>query len=112
MLLFVIQNEKAAFRLALPLAFSRSISNFRGYDTILRANFLSRQKCEKPLRKKENPATSMVTGFLISGGEGGIRTLETLLRPTRFPIVRARPNYATSPRVRSASPGDIQLAAG
>ncbi len=36
-----------------------------------------------------------------SGGEGGIRTLETLLRPTRFPIVRARPNYATSPWSRN-----------
>ena len=34
---------------------------------------------------------------LAAGGEGGIRTLETLLGPTRFPIVRARPDYATSP---------------
>ena len=31
----------------------------------------------------------MVTGF--SGGEGEIRTLETLMGPTRFPVVRARP---------------------
>ena len=37
------------------------------------------------------------SGLSESGGEGGIRTLETLLGPTRFPIVRARPNYATSP---------------
>ena len=35
--------------------------------------------------------------LLRRGGEGGIRTLETLLRPTRFPVVRARPSYATSP---------------
>ena len=35
--------------------------------------------------------------LLRCGGEGGIRTLETLLRPTRFPVVRARPSYATSP---------------
>ncbi len=35
------------------------------------------------------------------GGEGGIRTLEPLLTVTRFPIVRARPGYATSPRIRS-----------
>ena len=32
----------------------------------------------------------MVTGFL-PGGEGEIRTLETLMGPTRFPVVRARP---------------------
>lgn len=31
------------------------------------------------------------------GGEGGIRTLDTLMGYTRFPIVRARPDYATSP---------------
>ena len=31
------------------------------------------------------------------GGEGGIRTLDTLMGYTRFPIVRARPGYATSP---------------
>ena len=29
-------------------------------------------------------------GF-ANGGEGEIRTLETLMRPTRFPVVRARP---------------------
>ena len=33
----------------------------------------------------------------LSGGEGGIRTLEGLMTLTRFPIVRARPGYATSP---------------
>ena len=38
---------------------------------------------------------------LFCGGEGGIRTLERLLTVTRFPIVRARPNYATSPRLCS-----------
>ena len=38
-------------------------------------------------------------GSSLFGGEGGIRTLERLLTVTRFPIVRARPNYATSPRV-------------
>ena len=30
-------------------------------------------------------------GCFVSGGEGGIRTLEPLLMVTRFPIVRARP---------------------
>ena len=35
----------------------------------------------------------------FSGGEGGIRTLDTLMGYTRFPIVRARPDYATSPRL-------------
>ena len=40
----------------------------------------------------------MVWGSNFSnGGEGGIRTLEPLLTVTRFPIVRARPGYATSP---------------
>src|SRR3990167_3565040 len=34
------------------------------------------------------------------GGEGGIRTLETF-RFTRFPSVRTKPGYATSPRVFS-----------
>ena len=27
----------------------------------------------------------------LVGGEGGIRTLETFLTPTRFPVVRPRP---------------------
>ena len=31
-----------------------------------------------------------------SGGEGGIRTLEGV-NPTRFPVARTRPDYATSP---------------
>ena len=35
--------------------------------------------------------TPTTVGVFIFGGEGGIRTLETLLTPTRFPIVRARP---------------------
>lgn len=32
---------------------------------------------------RKNPVTVVVTGF--SGGEGEIRTLETLMGPTRFP---------------------------
>ncbi len=36
------------------------------------------------------PKTTWLRGFYF-GGEGGIRTLETLLTPTRFPIVCARP---------------------
>ena len=32
-----------------------------------------------------------IQSLLRRGGEGGIRTLDTLLRYTRFPIVRARP---------------------
>ena len=32
-----------------------------------------------------------VVGDLFHGGDGEIRTLEELLTPTRFPIVRARP---------------------
>lgn len=49
--------------------------------------------CRTQKRKALKP-----DGFkAFCGGEGGIRTLETLLGPTRFPIVRARPNYATSP---------------
>ena len=35
-------------------------------------------------------------GRLFSGGEGGIRTREPLW-VTRFPSVRAKPDYATSP---------------
>ncbi len=34
--------------------------------------------------------------FTDRGGEGGIRTLEAFT-PTRFPIVRTKPDYATSP---------------
>ncbi len=50
------------------------------------------------LNKRENLfCLSDKRGF-FSGGEGGIRTLDTLLGYTRFPIVRARPDYATSPR--------------
>ena len=32
------------------------------------------------------------TNVGIHGGEGEIRTLETLLTPTRFPVARPRPN--------------------
>ena len=35
--------------------------------------------------------------LIFLGAEGEIRTLERLLTVTRFPIVRARPGYATSP---------------
>src|ERR671911_521755 len=31
------------------------------------------------------------------GGRGGIRTLEAELPPTRFPVARTRPGYATLP---------------
>jgi hypothetical protein len=40
--------------------------------------------------------TPRVTGVFYSGGEGGIRTREPLW-VTRFPSVRAKPDYATSP---------------
>ena len=39
----------------------------------------------------ESPENLRFSGLLISG-EGGIRTLETLLTPTRFPVVRPRPS--------------------
>ena len=45
----------------------------------------------------KSPEMTTFQGFPF-GGEGGIRTLDTLMGYTRFPIVRARPNYATSPR--------------
>jgi hypothetical protein len=32
-----------------------------------------------------------------TGGRGGIRTLEAVLPPTRFPVARTRPGYATLP---------------
>ena len=44
----------------------------------------------KICRHSRNPETTMVSGFQI-GGDGEIRTLDTLLGYTRFPIVRARP---------------------
>ena len=36
------------------------------------------------------------------GGRGGIRTLEAVLPPTRFPVARTRPGYATLPNRLSA----------
>ena len=39
-------------------------------------------------RKQRHPVQG---AFVFVGGEGGIRTLETLLTPTRFPVVRPRP---------------------
>ena len=44
-----------------------------------------------------------VQGFSL-GGDGEIRTLEELLTPTRFPIVRARP---TTRHLRVAQENDI-----
>ena len=58
---------------------------------------LNAEKTSKALVYKENPEVSRTSGFRWFGGEGGIRTLERLLTVTRFPIVRARPGYATSP---------------
>ena len=43
------------------------------------------------------------TSFKIKGGEGGIRTHDTL-RYTRFPSGRVRPDCATSPRLRDQAP--------
>ena len=43
---------------------------------------------KKRLKKENRQARKCLP---ISGGEGGIRTLEPLLTITRFPIVRARP---------------------
>ena len=66
--------------------------------------FWHREK--SPFEQQKSPiysGFSQETSYLSPhyGGEGGIRTLETLLRPTRFPIVRARPDYATSPWSRN-----------
>ena len=55
------------------------------------------KKSQKGVVKNEKTLCPMDTRF-FHGGEGGIRTLDTLLGYTRFPIVRARPDYATSPR--------------
>ena len=41
-----------------------------------------------------NQAGSCAVG---RGGRGGIRTLEAVLPPTRFPVARTRPGYATLP---------------
>ena len=38
----------------------------------------------------------------MGGGRGGIRTLEAVLPPTRFPVARTRPGYATLPKRLSA----------
>ena len=38
-----------------------------------------------------------LSGVLAFGGGGGIRTLERLSAVIRFPVVRARPGYATPP---------------
>ena len=40
---------------------------------------------------KKNPETKESTKVSGFGAEGEIRTLEELMTPTRFPIVRARP---------------------
>jgi hypothetical protein len=49
---------------------------------------------------EEGPRTSNKNipkiGMFFAGGEGGIRTREPLW-VTRFPSVRAKPDYATSP---------------
>ena len=46
---------------------------------------------------EQNKRSTTLVMLLLFGGEGGIRTLETLLGFIRFPVVRARPGYATSP---------------
>ena len=43
------------------------------------------------LRNSIEKTGNLEKDYRLSGGEGGIRTLETLLTPTRFPIVRLRP---------------------
>jgi hypothetical protein len=44
-----------------------------------------------PANQREARPPGRVRGFLVSGGEGGIRTRERLLTPTRFPGVPVRP---------------------
>jgi hypothetical protein len=48
----------------------------------------------------------------ISGGRGGIRTLEAVLPPTRFPVARTRPGYATLPSVVCGGEGGIRTHGG
>jgi hypothetical protein len=45
----------------------------------------------------------LIAQEVFSGGEGGIRTLDTL-RYTRSPGARTRPDYATSPSVTGPFP--------
>src|SRR5919112_145905 len=46
------------------------------------------------------------------GGRGGIRTLEAVLPPTRFPVARTRPGYATLPSVVCGGEGGVRTHGG
>src|SRR5215212_7005696 len=45
----------------------------------------------------EPQASATLLTCVDYGGRGGIRTLEAVLPPTRFPVARTRPGYATLP---------------
>lgn len=52
---------------------------------------------EKKRHKKEN---RLYKGGFLYGGENRIRTCEAVT-PTRFPVVRLKPNSAISPKLRN-----------
>ena len=54
--------------------------------------------CILPLFQQLIKKAALWATFFISGGEGGIRTLDTLLTYTRIPIVRFRPLWHFSGR--------------
>jgi hypothetical protein len=49
------------------------------------------------MRKRHGKTEYLQLSRLNTGGRGGIRTLEAELPPTRFPVARTRPGYATLP---------------
>ena len=56
----------------------------------IRMSHRGKRRTRPPEKAAKGPAPIRAQG-LHSGGDGEIRTLDTLLRYTRFPIVRARP---------------------
>ena len=104
--LAILHITSSLFTFTYYFKIGKNLSNLADFWRRRRDSF----SAEKPARGSDSPpdchslplasnpfplnsakAKTAFTGGFHFGGEGGIRTLETLLTPTRFPIVRARP---------------------
>ena len=77
----------------LPILFSFLSSLFSLLFSLEKVAEGNGEKSEERREKsEENKKKKPLTRLFLFGGDGEIRTLEELLTPTRFPIVRPRPS--------------------
>ena len=88
----LIVKRKKALRLTIDLVYASRCCFRRGYTGIVQTELIVERPQARRFQPKSNNADFVSKSALLGGGEGGIRTLETLLTPTRFPVARPRPS--------------------